>query len=151
MEANKTTQIVKMEGKKLVELAIRRDDSGFQIYIQSPMSWKLFCSPDDRVFTLAGVSCSRPRDERLANINGAFTTNPNFEYDGYPNLSILLAKNINSGVTFNFGIFPISNKKVQEWIHNFHEQVKTLYLSYCKPVNTRVIFTTATIEPEIHD
>ena len=65
-------------------------------------------------------------------------------------MNMLLAKNINNGVKFDFGAFPMSENKVKDWIDKFKKQTKILYLTYCKKLNITTIITTHTVEEENH-
>ena len=135
--------------------ALVSPERGFEIYLQSNYSFALFASPRDGNFKLGGVECYMPRNGnggQLNGVNGTFLTEKDrFQHDGYLNLSMLLAKDLAKGVTFNFGVFPISEDKITEYLQNFKQQVKMLFLTYMKPINISVIINTSTVEVENHD
>ena len=67
------------------------------------------------------------------------------------NLSMLLARDLKSGVTFNFGVMPIGEEKIAEYLATFKNQVKMIYLSYMKPVSISMVISTETVEREAFD
>ncbi len=144
----------KIDGKIILEeLEVERNpETGLNIKIKCPLNLK-FLSTEEHIggFKFARVDCSYPKKETLQGIPGRFYTDTVLEYDNEPNLSFFLAKNLKEGVTFNFGLFPISDEKLLNWIKKFKIQTKIIYLTYCKPFKVRVRFSSETIESEIHD
>jgi len=148
------------ENKKTLELCkltiSSSPERGFEIFLQSEYDFnKLFAAKGDKTFNLGGVKCGIPRNGdgyQLQGVRGYFNTHSEtFEYEGFLNLSLLLAKDIKNGVTFNFGVFPISQEKIQQYAENFKQQVKMIYLTYMKTIKYSVVFNTVTIEEEQHD
>lgn len=134
---------------KIVNLGVKRDDDGLKITIQSPIDFKIL--KKNNKFTLGGVTCFVPRSERVEGIDSYFATQSDYEFEGMPNLTMLLAENIRSGVTFVFPAMPISDKRMREWMEQFKRDAKILYLTYVKPVDWTVVITSETIEREHHD
>ncbi len=134
---------------KIVNMAVKRTDDGLRITLQSPIDFKILKRPQK--FTLGNVTCFNPRQEQVDGIDSFFSTAQSYEVNGMPNLTMLLAENLKSGVTFVFPPMPISDKKIREWIEQFREDAKILFLTYVKPVDYSVVITSQTIERETHD
>jgi hypothetical protein len=132
----------------------RNPKTGLQLHVKSPKDWSLFRSNDGKLSNVGGVACYVPRNERVEGIGASFARTTGYDilyYQGLPNLVILLAKDLNEGVTFNLGMFPIAEEVIKRWGEQLKEQVKSLYLTYCKPFKYRIEFTTVTVEVEQHD
>lgn len=129
---------------------MRHCETGLRIYLQSPLDWSLFAADKQALFTLGGVECRVPRSNKLPNVPGHFRADNVFDYDDYPNLCLLLAKNLQEGVWFDFGLMAISDDRLIHWAGNLKCQVKILYLTHLKPVNIEIQFTAATVEKESH-
>lgn len=135
----------------LIDLKINKNtEEGLRITLSSPVNWDFLAQKGQSVFKLGGVPCYRPRQETLRDVNGFFVSDNVYEYNDYPNLNLLLATGIKNGVTFDFGVFPISESKIRNWAVKFKEQVKMIYLTHAKPVYLHVKISTQTVEDEIH-
>ena len=148
-EASKT-----IDGKSVCKIRFYRDNEvGLQIELQSNTNWHFLSNKDDATIKIGGVKCFKPKQQEIEGVPGYFWSQNVFEYGGFPNLNILLAENLNNNevVTFKFGFLPISNEKTVDWIKKFKEQVKILYLTYCKPINHTIEINSKTIENETHD
>lgn len=151
------SETITKKNTELCKLKLSTDSKrGFEIFIQSSHAFaSLFGAADKRTFKLGGVECVVPRGGNESNIPGVagfFKTGASdFAYDDRLNLSLLLAKELEKGVTFNFGVFPISEDKINEYISRFKEQIKMIYLTYMKPVSVSITFSTCTVETEDHD
>ena len=130
-------------------------ERGFEIHLQSNHNFSFLSNPKDGIFKLGGVECFIPRNgdgSNLPGVAGYFSlAKDRYELEHYLNLSLLLAKDLQKGVTFNFGCFPISDDKINELASNWKQQVKMLYLSYMKPISVSVMISTETVEVEPHD
>lgn len=130
--------------------ATNTPEKGLEFYLQSDMNFQLFANPSDKYFNLGGVKCFFPRNGDASNLNGVngyFSTGSDkFQVENMLNLSLLLARDLKAGVTFNFGIMPIGEEKIAEYLTHFRNQVKMIYLSYMKPVSIRMDITTQVIE-----
>lgn len=130
-------------------------ERGFEIFLQSPHNFSIFAANTKDTFKLGNVDCYLPRHgdgSQLNGVNGIFITEKDrFQRDNFFNLALLLARDIDKGVTFNFGVFPISEEKITEYLQNFKQQIKMLYLTYMKPIGISVIINTQTVEVEGHD
>ena len=141
-------------GIEILEFAVKRDsESGFQIFLKGQKDiWKTLKNEAiNNPVMIGGVKCDYPRNESLKNIQGYFLVENRYECEDSLNLTLLLAKDIEQGVTFNFGYVPISDDRLYDLRDKLKEQVKRIYLQYIKPVDTRVFFNTSTCEEEIHD
>jgi hypothetical protein len=152
IQANKT-----VSGRQLLRATIRRGEDGLKIDLSSPIDWSIFAQKNKGYMKLGGIDCFIPKGDDLAQsiaevgVRGSFGVGAAFIDLNYPNLTLLLAKDINQGVTFNFGLVPISDSKLELFVTNLREQVKTLYLSYLRPVERTVIINAQTIESTIHE
>lgn len=137
----------------LVEVNIKRDDSGVKLYIKGFNDFKVLRHSEEKEMTFAGVRCFVPKADRLYAVNGSFyvtsTLENAFMYDGLPNLCVLLAKNLKDGVTFNFGTFPLNEEMIKKWMEEFNAQVKSIYLHYCRQYNISMRISTQMIEDVI--
>lgn len=142
--------------KELARISINTSpERGVEFYIQSNQScWQQFADMKNS-FTLGGVKCFAPKQGNgagLGGVNGHFNTNKdNFFQDGTINLSVLLAHSMKEGATFNFGVFPITEEKIDELLASMKQNLKMIYLQYCKPIRKTVIISTETVEVEEHD
>lgn len=142
-----------VSGNRLMVVEIKRDkEGGLQITLQSdPRLWSFMKRDDETTYNFAGVTCFLPKSANLQGVHAYFMSDdPRYEVENYPNLAMLLAVDIGNGVTFNFGAFPVSEQKLQEWVRLLKEQVKIIYLSYIKPVDMVVDITANTVERDIH-
>lgn len=143
----------KNKKSSILSVRVKRDDKlGLQLMVKSSIDWGQF--KGDGISNISGVACFNPRDSRAKGVSGYFHRGAGYDvlyYENLPNLIILLAKDINDGVTFNLGMFPISEDSIKKWTAALKEQVKVLYLTYCKPFEIRVEFSTQTVEIEQHD
>lgn len=148
IEVNKS-----VSGNRLLTSEIKRDkDGGLQIFVQSDETlWKQFARSDKTTCNFAGVVCYRPAQQELNGVNGYFMIDDTPEVENMPNLMLLLAKDLDKGVTYNFGMLPISEDKLKEFAKQWERQVRIIYLTYIKPVDIRVEFSTKTIDREFHD
>lgn len=140
----------KIDETRILSLRFKRTNSGIEIQIQSNVDWGFLGNPK-RKFNLAGVECAAPMSLQQEGVNSYFSPDQTFSYEGMPNLTMLLATNIRSGVKFVFPTMPISDEKIKMWTENFKEDVKILYLTFCKPVDISVEINSRTVEREIHD
>ena len=150
------TAKVNNEAKKLAKIKINNTpENGFQIYLQSDHNFQIFASPSEKTFNLGGVRCSMPRNGDGSTLNGVqgyfSTVSDRFVLENLFNLSLLLARDLKSGVTFNFGVIPIGEEKIVEYLSSFRNQVKQVYLSYMKAINITMLITTETVEREYFD
>lgn len=153
---NNTQAIVKPSDNcknrcQIVNMAVKRDNEGLRITLQSPIDFKILKRGPKNLFTLGNVSCFAPRVEKIEELDSVFSTSQSYEVDGLPNLTMLLAESIKSGVTFVFPPMPISDTKIKEWMEQFKKDAKILFLKYVKPVDYSVNITSETIEREQHD
>lgn len=142
----------KIEGKKIISGEVRRNQEGWlEIKLRSPIDWKIFRRTSRETLRIGNVECYYPKCDTYPGLKSYFYYDNLFEHNDYPNLNLLLAKDVDKGVTFVFNSFPISDQKIKSWVQKFNEQVKILYLSYCKPINISFVITSETIEREVHD
>ena len=143
----------KIEGKKILSVEVKRNQEGWlEIKLQSPIDWKVFKRTTSRdILRIGNIECYYPKSDTYPGLKSYFYNDNVFEYNDYPNLNLLLAKEIDKGVTFVFNTFPVSDQKIRTWLQRFNEQIKILYLSYCKPINISLVITSETIEREMHD
>jgi hypothetical protein len=135
------------ETRKILKVRVNRDcETGLKVFIQSNLDWSVFMNKEKGTFLLGGVKCFFPKESRLPNIPGQFRTDNEYEYDDFVNLSLLLAEDINKGVTYDFGILAVSDDKIASWIANLKQQAKILYFSYLKPIGIEVCFSTEMVE-----
>lgn len=131
---------------------LRTAERGLQIKLQSQERfWKLFRRDLNETVTIGRVKCYLPKQDELPGVPGYFAAQDTFDFEQHPNLNMLLAKDIEDGVTFDFGAYPISDKKIVSWIDMLKKQVKIIYLTYLKPRDVRVIVSSQTVEQEEHD
>jgi hypothetical protein len=135
---------------KIINLGVKRDNDGLRISIQSPIDFKILKKGNTK-FVLGGVNCFAPRQDRVDGIDSYFSTSQSYEFEGLPNLTMLLAESLKTGVTFSFPPMPISDKKIKEWMEQFKQDAKVLFLTFVKPIDYTVVITSQTIEKEIHD
>lgn len=139
-------------GKKILDLEINRDpEKGLVIKITSPISWKALRHKNNRSITIGGVKCFYPAVDRIDGAAARFVADNVYEYDSQPNMALLLAENLSNGVTFNFGLFPISEDKIKDWVNKFKQEAKLVYLTCIKAYSVRLVITSKTIETENHD
>lgn len=141
-----------VSGKRLISVKITRDkDGGLSITLTGDSTlWKPF-RRDDETYTFAGQKCFYPAQMELRGVRGMFDLeNQAYESNGFPNLAMLLACDMDNGATFNFGAFPVSEQKLYEWTNLLKQQVKCIFCAYIKPVNVEMEVTCATIEVESH-
>ena len=144
--------IKKIEGKKILSIEVRRNSEGwFEVKLQSPIDWKMFRRMNRDTVKIGNIDCYYPKAETYPGLKAYFYYDNVFEYNDYPNLNLILAKEIEKGVTFVFNSFPVSDQKIRNWLQKFNEQVKILYLSYCKPINISLVISSETVEREFHD
>ena len=142
----------KIEGKKIISGEARRNQEGWlEIKLQSPIDWKVFRRTNRDTFRIGNVECYYPKSDTYPGLKSYFYSDNVFEYNDYPNLNLILAKEIDKRVTFVFNSFPISDQKIRNWAQRFNEQVKILYLSYCKPIVISFVISSETVEREFHD
>jgi len=137
---------------EFLEVDFNRDENAHLIIkIKGRDYWKQFRRTDESLCTVGGVKCYRPILEVISDVKGHFYIDNLHEVNEMPNLMLLMAKDIEGGVTFDFGIVPMSESRCYQWAENFKYQAKTIYLCYVKPVEFKAIFTTQTVEKEIID
>lgn len=142
-----------VSGNRLMVVEIKRDkEGGLKITLQSdPNLWSFMRREGETIYSFAGVPCFYPKSSNLQGVNSYFMTDEQFyEFENYPNLAMLLARDIGQGVTFSFGAFPVSEQKLQEWVRLLKEQVKIIYLSYIKPVDVVVEISAQTVERDVN-
>lgn len=131
------------------EVDFSRDENAHLIIkIKGKNYWSQFYREDMSTVRIAGVLCHRPKFEQLEEARAYFVMDNSFQYNDAPNLMLLLAKDIEQGVTFDFGIVPISESRCYVWAEQLHYAMKALYTAYVKPVNIRATFTTQLVEKE---
>lgn len=142
-----------VSGNRLLVVEIKRDkEGGLRITLQSdPNLWSFMRRDDNETYNFAGVKCFYPKAHNLQGVNAFFMDGDHsYEFENYPNLAMLLAAEIGTGVTFSFGAFPVSEQRLQEWVRLLKEQVKIIYLSYVKPVDVVVEINAQTVERDIN-
>ena len=134
---------------KLIEIKIQRTSKdGLQIFLKSDLEWSIF-SNTERSCKIGGIFCYYPKQEQIEDCPGKFGVDDMFDYGGdFPNLTILLAKNIKEGATFNFGKYPVSQDRIGYWLQKFKEQTKIIYFTYFKEFDISMVFTTSIVENE---
>src|ERR1017187_5624911 len=121
-----------INGRQILKASIKRNNIvGLQIELQSCEDWSFLS--DKHMRTIGNIPCYFPAQETLDGVKGYFVASNVHIYNNLPNLQLLLARDIKNGVKFNFGMIPMSDSKVLEWLALFKEQVKVLYLTYLKP------------------
>lgn len=137
---------------KLLEIKVSRTaENGLQFFIKSQQDWSAIGNKA-MACKIGGVECYYPHKSGLDDCPGCrFGVDDVFDYGDGPNLTMLLAKNIQNGVTFNFGKYPISQEKIQSWVQVFKDQVKYIYLTYIKEVDISIVLSTSVVENERHD
>ena len=140
-----------ISGNKILTVEIRRNStSGLEIFVQSNSDlWKPFRVLE--TFTLGNCITYYPKQDNLRGVPGYFTSSNVFEYEEFPNLSLLLGKDVDKGCWYSFGSFPISEHKLREYADKLKKQAKILFLMYCRPFDLRVEFSTSVVEKEIFD
>lgn len=114
--------------------------------------FKFLRRQDGATYVIGGVTCWRPRFEQLEGVKGNFVLSETaFEHNNVPNLMLLMAQDLDRGVTFRFPDVPVSEQRVKRWLGEFEIQIRMLYLAYIKPTTHRAEFTTQTIVREHHD
>lgn len=142
----------KIEGRKIMTGQIKRNMEGtIEIKLQSSIDWKMFKRAGKDTIKIGNVECYYPRNDSVPGVKGFFYYDNVFENNDFPNLCLILAKEIEKGVTFVFNSYPISEVRIKNWIQKFNEQIKILYLSYCKPINISISITSEIVEREFHD
>lgn len=130
----------------------QNEQSRLLLRLKGKNVWQPFAAENGKTFILGGVTCFTPRKSQIEDCGAFFLTENILIYNNeYPNLSILLAKDIENGVTFDFGIIPISSERLTLIQQLLEEQIRMLYLSYLKPKRHSVRITTETVTEEIHD
>lgn len=146
---------IRAENKNhLLRLRITKDaEKGLLVYAQSDVDFRLLRSPNNNKTKLANIQCFYPyTTERLEGLRAYFYPCKDqycFTYGDYPNLMILLAEDLKNGVTFEMGLFPISQENIDSWVNQLKEEVKILYHLYLKPTDVNVEISTSVIEKEI--
>jgi hypothetical protein len=136
---------------KLLEIRVSRTSAkGLEFFIRSTKEWSLVGN-SDMTCVIGGVECYYPQNMHVQDCIGRFGIDDVFDFGDTPNLTMLLAKNIKEGVTFNFGKYPISEEKIKNWLQTFKEQAKCLYFTYIKDIDISVIFTTNLVENDRQD
>ncbi len=151
--------VTKQNGKtnELCKIKLSNDpDNGFQIYVQSNHNFAFLASQGKQeTWKFGGIDCLHPRQgsgSQLPGVPGYFDCGKDrFFVEGNMNLSLLLAKNIKDGVTFSFGLLPIGEDKLNEYIQLMKTQVKLIYLTYMRRISVSAPFTTSIIETENFD
>lgn len=137
---------------EFLEVNFSRDESAHLIIkLKGRDYWKQFRRNDESFCTIAGVKCYKPKNEQINDVKGQFYVDNLHEINDMPNLMLLMAKDIEAGVTFDFGTVPMSESRCYQWAENLKYQAKTIYLCYVKPVEFKAIFTTQTVEKEVID
>lgn len=136
-----------------LEARILRDGKTGEIMVsvKSPKNWSAIYDKSQRTIVWAGIECYLPQTSGLFGLRSKFS--PDYHdmwYNDYPNLMVLLAKDINNGVTFKFGAFPVAQERMEDWARLLKEEAKIIFLSYLKPFDIIVKITCETIENEIH-
>lgn len=141
-----------MAKKILIVNARRNDKMEFELSLKSEISFLSLARKDrNATFKIGGVDCFYAVKERISGVNGNFYADNLMEYNDFPNLNLLLAKGLKEGVVFNFGVFPISDDKIQNFCEQLKNQAKIIYLTYFKPIDITVTVTSSTVENESHD
>jgi hypothetical protein len=153
METLQETQEPNFREIDYAQIDFSRDENAHLIIkIKGRDCWKQFRHQDESLCTIAGVKCYRPKQDIMLNdIRGRFVIDSVHEYDEYPNLMLIMAKDIETGVTFDFGNVPMSESRCYSWADNLKYQLTTLYLAYVKPVNIKATFTTQIVEKKSFD
>ncbi len=143
----------KVNGSVLMKIVIPRNlEKGFEITLQSPINWAaVLAKKPEKLLNIGQVPCFAPDKQHLDGINGVFLTESLFTHEDFPNLNMLLARDLKTGVTFNFGMIPVSQDNITDWVAKFREQVKMIYLSFFKPLNISCTISSHTVEEEVHD
>ena len=149
------SEIVKSNKKVIANTVFSSSaEKGLEIFIQSDINFACLADKSAGIMTIGGVKCFIPRagnGTQIPGVPGYFSTEKTvFQLEGYINLSLLLAEKLKDGVKFNFGTFPISPEKLQEYSTSFKQQIKIFYLTYCKPISVETTITAETIEKESH-
>ena len=125
-------------------------ERGLEIFLQSNHNFSMFGDAKQGTFKIGGVECVIPRNgngSQLPGVPGYFyTEKERYQVENYLNLSMLLAKDLKSGVVFSFGVFPISDDKIRELGDNWRTQAKLIYLTYLRPFSVSVVVSTETVE-----
>lgn len=142
---------VKCDGNTLLRVNIKKDPNrGLLIHMQSPIEWKMLKDlSKDGTYNFGKVRCHFPLKDSLDDIPGYFRRDAGYEFGDYPNLTLLLAERLKDGVTFEFGLFPITDEKINAWSASFKEQVMAIYCNYLKPAEWDMTFTTHMVEKTI--
>ena len=91
----------------LLEIEINRSsEAELTIFLKGKNQWKSLSASSNKTFLIGGIECFYPKDQQLDGISSSFYADSVFEINNYPNLNLLLAKDIETGVTFNFGKYP---------------------------------------------
>ncbi len=146
---------VKEKGASLnlgkIELS-RDGKNGFQIYLQSDYDFSFLADKSRKTFNLGGCECFYPLNgdgSTLNGVNGYFMTNGSkFQNEGFLNLSLLLAKDLKSGVKFSWGCLPLTEEQLMDYGNNFKVQMKLIYCSYIRRISVKMSFSTSIIECE---
>src|ERR1700687_4366053 len=93
------------KGKKLLKMAIGRTDEGIIVDLQSDVEWvaslreKRFREPQ---FTVGGIPCFASKGITLEETECYFNQPDAMLVNGRPNLTVIMAKGLQSGVRFVF-------------------------------------------------
>lgn len=145
-----TESFKKDNGRKGFKIRAIRAKDGLKIEMNSSVDFSMFRRGDNKTITIGGVKCFLPRQDSYPNIECPFISDSVWESEGYPNLSMILAENLNEGVQFNLGCFPISDDKIANYLQKMKDSVNRLYLSYLKEIDTTINIRFETIENEKH-
>ena len=109
----------------------RNDDEGLTISIRASINFDFLKRKDNRTFYLGGIECFLPKSERLSGVNGYFVCEEKiYECKDYPNLCMLLARDLKDGVVFRFGKWPITDQQIENWAIRFEEQIACINKNY---------------------
>jgi hypothetical protein len=157
METKKQSETIASEsfkkdnGRKGFKIrAVRHPKEGLNLIMNSSVDFDIFKRRDGKKITIGGVSCVLPRQQDYPGIECPFVSDSNWEFDGVPNLTLILAEGIREGVTFSLGVFPISEEKITNYLQKMKESVSRLYLGHCKELDVTCNITFETIQREIH-
>jgi hypothetical protein len=153
IEENQPVNADRPSETSVLDIEITRDtDKGLLIKLKSNQDLSIFKNRGSSGSVKIGkVECHRPAISHLDDVNSIFTEEDTWASGANPNLTMLLAKGLKDGVTFNFGLFPVSEEMLRSWVENLKTQMKVIYLTYCKPVQKKVVISARTVEVEEHE
>ena len=130
-------------GKNLLKMEVGRTDEGIIVTLQSDVQWagalreKRYKDPQ---YNVGGVPCFASKGISLEENPALFNQPDHMAYNGAPNLTMLMAKGLQSGVKFTFQQ-PMSADKLREWAKQVRAAATEVFNCYLRPVDIQMTIT----------